>query len=127
MQSREILDKLLEFLSSLLQFQDRILLYPGMWIDSFSYGSCLVQLDFSGSFLILSKESIHKLGLKLEEYDESRSVEKSNDLDDSDIVKYFYFDKELSRKLIDSLKWNIKFTENHRQFGVNGNVIFVDF
>ncbi len=119
MQSEKILENLREFFTSLLRLQDRVLLYSGMYIDLSTHGSCLVQLDFLDSFVILSRENILLIDMKLAV--NSRNIEKLN-LNDSEIVNHLSFDADLIRNATVALRSNIDFTENHRRLGVYSNI-----
>jgi hypothetical protein len=121
MQSEKVLENLFEFFTSLLRLQDRVLLYSGMYIDLSPHGSCLVQLDFLDSFVILSRENILLIDMKLEKYDYSRNIEKLN-LNDSEIVNHLSFDADLIRNATVALRSNIDFTENHKRLGVYSNI-----
>lgn len=125
-ESSNVLDLLKLHLDSLLQVEDRVVLFSGMYIDLRTNGACVVQLDCFNPFVVLSKENVKFIQLKLEKYDESRVIESLQESVNNP-ESFLYFENEFINDISRALKSNICFTETQRQFGVTSMVLMVKF
>lgn len=118
------MDALKEHLNSLLQVEDRVVLFSGMYVDLRGEGLCVVQLDCFHPFVVLSRDNFKLIQLKLEKYDETRVIESLEKTETSTDSSCLHFEKDFIGGIRRALKSNITVTEKQRLFGVTS--IFIN-
>ena len=119
-------DELMGFLDSVLQSQEQVVLYNGMFLKISS--SVTVQLKFSGSCLLLTRENIKLLDWKLEKEQDSQKVGLfyvSGTVSENRVSDHY--DCDFISKIANCLKSNLKFTDNQSRLGVYSNFGFLIF